>query len=68
MGTVTLHDGREVDSASEDWRHECEAEAIARLQTLDDRRAHLEWIEAKRGKAAADKLRATMQALWKARR
>ena len=68
MGTVTLHEGRKVDSASEDWRHECEAQAIARLQTLADRRAHLERIEAKRGKAAADKLRATMQALWKARR
>jgi hypothetical protein len=68
VGTVTLHDGREVDSASEDWRHECEAQAIAKLQSLDDRRARLEWIEAKRGKAAADKLRATMQALWKARR
>jgi hypothetical protein len=68
VGTVTLHDGREVDSASEDWRHECEAKAIAKLQTLSDRRAHLEWIEAKRGKPAADKLRATMQALWKARR
>ncbi len=68
MGTVTLHDGREVDSAGEEWRHECEARAIAKLQTLADRRAHLEWIECKRGKDAADRLRATMQALWKARR
>jgi len=66
VGTVTLHDRREVNRASEDWRHECEAIAIAKLQTLADRRAHLEWIEARRGKAAADRLRATMQALWKA--
>ena len=45
MTTVTLHDGRQVDSASEDWRHEAEARAIAALRTLDERRAWLEAIE-----------------------
>ena len=63
----TLHDGREVDSASEEWRHEREAAAILALPTLADRRAWLEAIEAKRGKAEADRLRMTMGALWKAR-
>ena len=56
----TLHDGRQVDSASEEWRHECEARAIAALPTLGQRRAWLDAIEHKRGKVAADALRATM--------
>lgn len=28
---VTPVDGRQVDSASEDWRHECEARYVAAL-------------------------------------
>ncbi len=59
-----LHDGREVDSASEEWRHECEARAINRLPTLQERRAWLETIERRRGKNAADRLRKTMMQLW----
>lgn len=65
---VTLLDGREVDSASEEWRHECEARAVADLRTLDERRAWLEAVEKRRGKPAADRLRATMKALWEARK
>lgn len=65
--TVTLLDGREVDSASEEWRHESEARAIAALRPLDVRRAWLEDVERKRGKAEADRLRATMDRLWDAR-
>ena len=67
MPAARLLDGREVDTASEDWRHECEARAIAALPTLAERRAWLEGIEAKRGKAEADRLRDTMRALWEAR-
>jgi len=63
---VALVDGREVDSASEEWRHETEARHIARLPTLADRRAWLEAIEHKRGKVAADALRLTMGEIWKA--
>ncbi len=63
----TLHDGREVTADSEEWRHECEARAIAALPTLADRRAWLEGIEARRGKADADRLRETMRELWKQR-
>lgn len=65
--TVTLLDGREVDSASEPWRHECEARAIAELRPIEARRAWLEDIERKRGKPEADRLRATMGRLWDAR-
>lgn len=64
---VTLIDGREVSSDSEAWRHECEARAIAALPTLAERRAWLGDIERRRGKPAADALRATMRAIWAAR-
>lgn len=67
MSTVRLLDGREVDSNSEDWRHESEARAIAALPTLEERRAWLESLEKKRGKEAVDRLRATMKALWAGR-
>lgn len=63
----TLLDSREVPADSEEWRHECEARAIAALPTLADRRAWLEGIEARRGKADADRLRETMRELWKQR-
>lgn len=65
MTTVTLVDGRRVDSASEEWRHEAEARAIAKLPTLADRRAWLEQLEAKRGAAAVQRLRDTMGEIWK---
>lgn len=64
---VTLIDGTEVDSASEAWRHECEARAIAALPTLADRRAWLEAVEKRRGTGEADRLRGTMKALWEGR-
>lgn len=35
MPTVTLIDGRQVDSASEAWRHECEARYLAELPELN---------------------------------
>lgn len=61
---VTLVDGTEVRADSEEYRHECEARAICALPTLADRRAWLEGIEHKRGKDAADRLRATIVKLW----
>jgi hypothetical protein len=61
-----LLDGREVDSHSEAWRHECEARAIAKLPTLELRRAWLEDIERKRGLHAAQCLRVTIGEIWKA--
>ena len=68
MSTVTLLDGRQVDSASEDWRHECEARAIAARPTLAERRMYLDEVERRRGAAAADRLRETMKQLWEARK
>lgn len=67
MNLVTLIDGRQVDTGSEEHRHECEARAIAALPTLADRRAWLESLEHKRGKEAVDRIRATMTKLWEAK-
>jgi len=64
---VTLHDGATAPSDSEAWRHECEARAIAALPTLAARRAWLAEIAKRRGDPAADRLRATMRAVWSAR-
>ena len=68
MPDVTLLDGRQVDSASEDWRHECEARAIAARPTLAERRMYLDEVARRRGTAAADRLRETMKQLWEARK
>lgn len=68
MPVVTLIDGSHVDSASEDWRHECEARAIAARPSLQQRRDYLEAIEKRRGAAAAQRLRATMKQIWEARK
>lgn len=65
---VTLLDGRQVDSASEEWRHEAEARMVAARPTLDQRREYLDAVERRRGKASADALRATMSLLWQARK
>jgi hypothetical protein len=65
---VTLLDGRQVDSGSEEHRHECVARMVAARPTLAERREYLEVVERRRGVAAADRLRATMKQLWEARR
>jgi hypothetical protein len=62
-----LIDGTEVDGASEAWRHECVARAIAALPTLAQRREWLEQIERRRGKGEADRIRQTMGELWQAK-
>lgn len=60
----TLYNGTEVASDSEAYRHECEARAINALRGLNERRAWLEAIEKRRGKAEADRLRQTMLTIW----
>jgi hypothetical protein len=60
---VQLLDGRHADSASEEWRHECEARAIYALPGVHVRRQWLNDIERRRGKEVADRLRDTMRAL-----
>ncbi len=59
-----LHDGTEVSSYSEAWRHECEARWILKLGSLDERRAWLQSLEKRRGKAHVEQLKTTMRNLW----
>jgi hypothetical protein len=59
-----LHDGTEVSSYSEAWRHECEARWILKLPSLDERRAWLQSLEKRRGKAHVEQLKTTMRNLW----
>ena len=63
-GIVTLVDGTQVLATSEEWRHQCEAASIAARPTLAERRMCLDAVQAARGKAEADRLRATMSLLW----
>lgn len=72
---VTLYDGREVLSDSEEWRHECEARAIIALPTKAARSARLRGkvdergvmgggILQKRGLAAVERLEHTIKQIW----
>lgn len=73
---VTLHDGRVVDSWSEEWRHETEARAILNMDKKSDRQNYLwgtrdHWgkytggIRQKRGEAACRRLEETILELWR---
>lgn len=63
---VTLRDGRQVPSDSEEWRHECEARTICRMPTRAERRESLERIERLRGTAARLAVQAEVTAIWEA--
>ena len=56
---VQLIDGEFVQSDAEEWRAECEAREVLSWP-LEKRRAFLEGVEQKRGKAGTDYLRAMM--------
>lgn len=79
MNLVTLIDGRQVDSCSEEWRHECEARAILSMPRLRARRHHLygkpdqfgkerDGILQRRGIDEVRRLQQTMLKLWEARK
>lgn len=63
----TLHDGREVDSSSPEWRHECLARAVVAIPNVEQRRDWLGAFEKRHGPEPAEKLRATVRALWESR-
>jgi hypothetical protein len=65
MPTTTLLDGRVVDTASEDHRHECEARWILNLPRKHDRLDYLELVGKRRGPAAVTRLEKSIIALWK---
>lgn len=66
MAAVILLDGREVDSASEAYRLECEARELLRRNTTD-RREYLAAVERKRGTEACEELKAVFLKLWEGR-
>ena len=61
---VTLNDGATVCSICPAWRLECEARMVAEMPSLEARRGYLAGVEQKRGKAAADELRAAIAVEW----
>lgn len=63
---VTLHDGRVVDTWSEEWRAECEARAVLRMRSKDARYRWLDAVEKKRGRDARMELQRRVMAVWKA--
>ncbi len=67
MPAVTLIDGRQVDSSSEDWRLETEARELLRRNTAE-RREYLATVERKRGEQAAEALKAVFLKLWEERK
>lgn len=63
--TVTLADGREVLSDSEDWRAESEARFILDMATKPARLAFLDGIEKRRGLEARMVLEQRIMDLWR---
>ena len=64
---VSLHDGTVVCSSCEAWRSECEARAIMRLGSTQERRTWLDDIERRRGQPARLALQTLIGALWPSR-
>lgn len=77
---VTLIDGREVSSDSEEWRHECEARAVCKMRgyihtdkatgrrspvsAKSVRHRYMIAVAEKRGQPAADALRDLVLRIW----
>jgi hypothetical protein len=68
VADVTLIDGSVVDSYSEAWRHQCEAQHLLDRFQLIPRRAYLAAIKTRRGDEAYNRLTRTIVALWEARK
>lgn len=68
MSTATLIDGSTVCSASEAWRHECEARHIAHLPTREQRQEYVARVTAKRGPAAGQALQTLAATIFKTER
>ena len=64
MGTVTLIDGREVDSSSEAWRQECEARHILAMPSIHARRDYLASVLQRRGVKHHAALADLVRAVW----
>lgn len=56
-----------MDKNSREYMLWCEADMICKMQRLSERREYLQRIEKRRGKKAADELKAKVQEIWKKR-
>lgn len=65
---AVLHDGREVCTYCEAWRHECEARAVLDMPNIEHRRKYLAGVGNRRGRKAQFELETTVRAIWEARR
>jgi Cdc6-like AAA superfamily ATPase len=63
-----LHDGREVDTRSEEWRAECEARRVLGMASKSARHAYLANVAKRRGEDARVALQALVMAVWRAER
>ena len=54
-----------VETYSEQRRHECEVRMILNMSSRIQRKGYLDGVEAKRGKAAADRLRVDVIRGWR---
>lgn len=61
---VTLIDGTQVDSWSEQWRAECEARHVLAMPRIDLRRGYLADVTKRRGDAAGLALSNLVRAVW----
>lgn len=68
MTDVALCDGSVVDSASEEWRAECEARHVLAMPTKRHRHDYLNRVMSKRGKPARDRLEADVWRVYEAAR
>lgn len=68
MPTVFLIDGRQVDSAGEEWRHECEARYVAQLPSQAARHGYVACVKDRRGEAAGRALWALATIIYTAER
>lgn len=62
--TVTLIDGREVDSWSEAWRAECEARHVLAMPNIHLRRIYLADVTKRRGEVAGKALADLVRSVW----
>ena len=61
---MTLIDGRQVDSYSQDWRAECEARQVLAMPDIQARRTYLADISKRRGEVAGQALADLVRAVW----
>ena len=65
---VELVGGEIVTRDAEEWRHECEAKHLLSIKPRSAAQAEISEIEKRRGKAATDRLRATMNQIVKTKK